>query len=184
MFIIFVFSKILSIKELINLKRIDGANILDTLNCAAISERFFTRSRAWFTQRLNNNIVNGKPASFTSEELLRLRGSLKVIASEITKFSSNIPNIPTEMSIKVYVVNDPIAIEIFQNNDVEGFKEYLSNEEYLDFGELHYFDTEAEALAFSSGISFGIDDYSIVGHYPLRSCEVGDIAFIEAIKNH
>lgn len=171
-------------KELTNLRQIDGAHILDTLNCAAISERFFNRSRAWFTQRLNNNIVNGKPVSLTSEELLRMRISLKVIASEITKFSSNIPNIPTEMSIKVYVVNDPTAIEYLQNEDLEGFKEYLSKEEYLDFGEPQYFDTEAEALAFCSGIGFGIDDRATVERYPLRSCETVDVPFIEAIENY
>lgn len=171
-------------KELINLRQIDGSHILDMLNCAAISERFFNRSRAWFTQRLNNNIVNGKPVSFTSEELLKMRISLKVIASEITIFSSNIPNIPTEMSIKVYVVNDPTAIEYLQNEDLEGFKEYLSEEEYLDFGEPQYFDTEAEALAFCSGIGFGIDDRATVERYPLRSCETVDVPFIEAIENY
>ena len=47
----------------INIRKIGGAEILETLNCAAIAERFFNRSRAWFTQRLNNNLVNGKPVS-------------------------------------------------------------------------------------------------------------------------
>lgn len=55
--------------DTIKIREIDGAQVMDTLNCALISERFFHRSRAWFIQRLNNNIVNGKPASFTSEEL-------------------------------------------------------------------------------------------------------------------
>lgn len=93
--------------EVIRLRELTGAQVFDTINCAYIAERFFNRSRAWFIQRLNNNIVNGKPVSFTPDELLKLRTALKVIASEITQFTTQIPKLPTDMSIKVYVVTDP-----------------------------------------------------------------------------
>lgn len=144
--------------DIIRIRKIDGAQILDTMNCAAISERFFNRSRAWFIQRLNNNIVNGKPVSFSTEELLKLRTSLKVLASEITRFTSNIPNLPTDMSIKVYVIDDPASIEFFENDDIDGFKEYLTEDDTIIFPEAECFDTEAEALAFCSGIGYGTNE--------------------------
>ncbi|MDE6536517.1 MAG: DUF5053 domain-containing protein [Muribaculaceae bacterium] len=170
--------------KIISIRKIEGAEILDTLNCAAISERFFNRSRAWFIQRLNNNIVNGKPVSFTPEELLKLRTSLKVLASEITQFTTNIPNLPTDMSIKVYVITDPEAINYLVNDDIDGFTEYLASDDMLDIPDPEYFDTEAEALAFCSGIGYGENERTMPERYPLRSCEETDIPFIEAIENY
>ena len=169
-------------RGLIRIREIDGAQVFDTLNCAAIAKRFFRRSRAWFIQRLNNNAVNGKPVSFSPAELLKLRVSLKVLASEITHFTSNIPNIPTDMSIKVYIVEDATAIELIQNNDLDGFKAYLAEDDTLYFGEPECFDTEAEALAFCAGIGHGMDERATVERYPLRSCEPDDVPFIEAIE--
>ena len=86
--------------KIFRIRQVDGAQILEMINCAAISERFFNRSRAWLIQRLNNNTVNGKPVSFTPEELFKLRDSLRVLSSEIIHFANNIPQIPTDMSIK------------------------------------------------------------------------------------
>ena len=174
--------------NIVRIRQIEGAEIIDTLNCAAISERFFNRSRAWFTQRLNNNLVNGKPASFTPEELLKLRTSLKVLASEITRFTSKIPNIPTDMAIKVYVVDDPTLIDFIRESDIEGFRTYLneSKEEdnFILFGEPELFDTEAEAIAFCSGTGYGSDERGPIERYPLCSCEECDLPFIEAIENY
>lgn len=171
-------------KEPISLRRVEGADILEALNCAYIASRFFNRSRAWFTQRLNNNIVNGKPASFTPDELLRLRTSLKELASEITKFTANIPNIPSDMSIKVYVIEDSNLIEFLQNDDLEGFKDYLENDDTLYIPEPEYFDSEAEALAFCAGTGYGTDERGPVEKYPLRSCEPCDLPYISAIEKY
>ena len=77
--------------EPIRIRQIDGAQILDTMNCATIAERFFGRSRAWFTQRLNNNIVNGKPISFKPQELRTLRSALETLAAELNDFAANLP---------------------------------------------------------------------------------------------
>lgn len=170
--------------EIISLRQVKGADILDVLNCAGISERFFNRSRAWFIQRLNNNIVNGKPVSFTPAELFKLRTALKILAFEITDFAKNIPNIPTDMAIKVYVIDDPEAIQYFINDDVEGFKEYLASDDMLDFPSPEYFDTEAEALAFCTGIGYGADERAIPERYPLRSYEEVDLPFIEVMEQY
>lgn len=86
------------------------------------------------------------------------------------------------MSIKVYVVEDATSIEFFQNNDLAGFKEYLAEDDSLDFGEPEYFDSEAEAIAFCAGLGHGLDERAPVERYPLRSCEPDDVAFIEAIE--
>lgn len=118
----------------INIHKIGGAEILETLNCAAIAERSFNRSRAWFTQRLNNNLVNGKSVSFTPEELFKLRSALRVLSSEIIHFTNHIPNIPTDISILVYFATDATAILFIEDYDIDGFKEYLTEEEHLDFG--------------------------------------------------
>lgn len=170
--------------ETIRIRHIDGAQILDMMNCAAISERFFHRTRAWFIQRLNNNIINGKPVSFTADELLRLRTSLKVIASEITQFTTQIPNLPTDMSIKVYVLTDSILIDFAQNGDIEGFKEYLDSDDTIYFNEPETFDTEAEALAYCAGVGYGVDERAPVERYILCTCKSEDIPFIEAIDNY
>lgn len=170
--------------DIIRIRTIDGVQILDAINCAAISERFFKRSRAWFIQRLNNNIINDKPVSFTPNELLKLRTSLKVLASELTEFTSHIPNIPTDMSIKVYVITDPEAINYLVNDDIDSFTEYLVSDDTLEIPEPEYFDTEAEALAFCSGIGYQADERALPERYPLRSCEETDIPFIEAMENY
>lgn len=171
-------------EKIISIRNINGADILAALNCSYISSRFFKRSRAWFTQRLNNNIVNGKAVSFTPEELIRLRTSLKTLASEITKFTVNIPNLPSDMSIKVYVIEDSNLIEFLQNDDLEGFKVYLNEDETLYIPDPEYFDSEAEALAFCSGIGYGADERGTVEKYPLRSCESCDLPYIEAIEQY
>ncbi len=175
-------------KEIIKLRELAGAQVFETINCAYIAERFFNRSRAWFTQRLNNNIVNGKPVSFTPDELLILRTALKTIASEINHFSSQIPKLPTDMAIKVYIITEPSLIEYLVDNDLEGFKAYLDEsketEEFILFDELECFDTEAEALAFCNGIGYGTDERALPERYPLRSSEESDLPFIEAIENY
>lgn len=170
--------------EPINIRNILGAEVLDRINCADIAERYFHRSRSWFTQRLNNNLVNGKPISFTAEELLTLRCALKGLAVDITKFTSQIPNLPTAMSVKVYVISDRTAIDYIQDDDIDGFKEYLAEDDTIYFDDPEIFDSEAEALAFCSGIGYGTNERGPVERYPLRSCEPADLPFIEAIENY
>lgn len=169
--------------EVLNIRKIEGVDVLDRINCADIAERYFHRSRSWFTQRLNNNLINGKPVSFSADELFTLRCALKGLAIELTKFTSQIPNIPTAMSIKVYIVSDRTAIDFIQDDDIEGFKQYLAEDDTIFFEEPKIFDTEAEALAFCIGIGYGTDERAPVENWPLRSSEEADIPFIEAIES-
>lgn len=86
------------------------------------------------------------------------------------------------MPAKVYVVNDPIAINFLVDDDIDGFKEYLEADEFLDFSEPEVFDTEAQALAFCAGLGYGVNESAMPDRYPLRSFEEADRPFIEAIE--
>lgn len=88
------------------------------------------------------------------------------------------------MSIKVYVLTDPILIDFAQVGDIEGFKEFLDSDDTIYFNAPETFDTEAEALAYCAGISYGKDERAPVERYPLRSSELEDQPFIEAIEHY
>lgn len=77
-------------EDIISLRKIEGAEVLDCLSCSYISINYFEKTRAWFIQRMNNNIVNGKPAQFSPAELRKLQESLRSIASDIISFADNI----------------------------------------------------------------------------------------------
>lgn len=57
------------------------------ISFAYISRNYFKKSRAWFVQRLNGNIVNGKPAKFTETELQTLNHALKDIGTKINQIA-------------------------------------------------------------------------------------------------
>ena len=88
------------------------------------------------------------------------------------------------MPVKVYVIDDPILISFIEDGDLDGFKEYLDSDDTILFSEPETFETEAEALAFCSGIGHGIDERAPVERFPLRSSEPEDLPFIEAIENY
>lgn len=88
------------------------------------------------------------------------------------------------MSVKVYVITDPLAINFLVDNDIEGFNEYLDSDDMLDFNEPGVFDNEDATLAFCRGLGYGADERAVPQRYPLRSCEPADAPFIEAIENY
>lgn len=88
------------------------------------------------------------------------------------------------MSVKVYVLTAPILIDFAQNDDIEGFKEYLDSDDTIYFNDPETFDTEAEALAYCAGIGYGKDERASVERYPLRSSEPEHLPFIEAIEKY
>lgn len=88
------------------------------------------------------------------------------------------------MAVKVYVVTDREAIDFIVDNDIEGFKACLNEDDTLYFDEPKVFDTEEEALAFCDGLGFGFDERAISTTYPLRSFEEKDRPFVNAIENY
>ena len=88
------------------------------------------------------------------------------------------------MAVKVYVISDLLAINFLVDADIDGFKEDLESDEYLDFSASEIFETEEQALAFCAGLGYGTNESATPDRYPLRSCEEVDLPFIEAIENY
>ena len=65
-------------------------DLLRVLNGAYIAERFFGKSGSWFSQKLNNNIKNGKPCEFTQDELKTLSNALYTISYELQELADNL----------------------------------------------------------------------------------------------
>lgn len=72
-------------KEVDILKSIKS--ISDIISFRYISETYFKKSRSWFSQRLNENVVNGTVCRFTDEELDTLRFALQDISKKIGSLS-------------------------------------------------------------------------------------------------
>ena len=64
--------------------------LLRVVNGSYIAERFFGKSSSWFSQKLNNNIKNGKPCEFTPEELETLSNALHTIALELQDLADDL----------------------------------------------------------------------------------------------
>ena len=62
---------------------LEREDLLRVLNGTYIAERFFGKSGSWFSQKLNNNLKNGKPCEFTDEEMESLRNALYTISIEL-----------------------------------------------------------------------------------------------------
>lgn len=68
----------------------ERTDLLRVVNGAYIAERFFGKSGSWFSQKLNNNIKNGKPCEFTTEELTTLRNALYTISIELQELADDL----------------------------------------------------------------------------------------------
>lgn len=58
-------------------------DILPYISVSAIAKNYFGKSKEWFYQKMNGNIVNGKPAKFTEEEIKNLNFALQDISKKI-----------------------------------------------------------------------------------------------------
>lgn len=59
-------------------------HILPFINVSCFARHYFGRSASWFYQRLNGNIVHGKPASFTEDEVKQLQDAFHTLGREFT----------------------------------------------------------------------------------------------------
>lgn len=85
---------------------------------------------------------------------------------------------------KVYVITNKTLIDLIEDNDIEGCKKYLAEDDTLYFEDPVQFETESEALAFCAGLGYGVDDHNPVDRFPLRSFEEYDRPFIELIEKY
>jgi len=65
-------------------------DILGIISASYIAKNYFNKTTAWFYQRLNNNIVNGKQARFSKEEIEVLRHALKDISCKINNSAAQL----------------------------------------------------------------------------------------------
>ncbi len=57
--------------------------VLPAISVSYISKQYFHKTPQWFYHRLNGNIINGKPAKFTTAELGTLKMALLDIANNL-----------------------------------------------------------------------------------------------------
>lgn len=76
-----ILSKIEDLKE---------SDIMRVLNASYIAERFFGKSKSWFSQKLNNHIKNGTPSEFTAAEIETLRNALYTISIELQEIADEL----------------------------------------------------------------------------------------------
>ena len=65
-------------------------DILGIISASYIAKNYFNKTTAWFYQRLNNNIVNGKQARFSKEEIEVLRHALEDISCKINNSAAQL----------------------------------------------------------------------------------------------
>jgi len=58
-------------------------DILGVVSMAYIAKTYFQKSKSWFSQKLNGNLKNGEPSSFTEDELKILSCALNEISAKI-----------------------------------------------------------------------------------------------------
>ena len=58
--------------------------ILPFINVSAFSRHYFGRSSSWFYQRFNGNLVHGRKATFTDDELKIFTDALREVGSKIS----------------------------------------------------------------------------------------------------
>lgn len=58
-------------------------SVLPFISVSALAKCYFGKSSSWFYQRLNGNVVHGKPATFTDDELKTLNHALQDISAKL-----------------------------------------------------------------------------------------------------
>lgn len=64
-------------------------SVLDAVNASYIARRFFGKSRFWFSQKINNNLKNGKPTDFTPAEWETLKSAFLTLSQEFKELADN-----------------------------------------------------------------------------------------------
>lgn len=62
----------------------------DIINLSGFAKKYFNHTHAWFSQRLNENRVNGKQQKFTSEDCDKIASSFRSLANQLTAYADAI----------------------------------------------------------------------------------------------
>lgn len=60
-------------------------DLYDVLSLSYIAQHYFRKDRSWLAQRVNGNLVNGKPCAFTDDELEILKLALTDIKNKLSE---------------------------------------------------------------------------------------------------
>lgn len=66
------------------------STIRDAISLSYIAKTYFGKGAPWLMQRINGNMVNGKPAAFTSAELMTLAKGLEDLGKRLLSASTGI----------------------------------------------------------------------------------------------
>lgn len=70
--------------------RTQSGDLFDYVSLSYIAKHYFQKDRSWLAQRINRNIVNGKPCAFTDDELELFKFSLSDIKNKLSETILNI----------------------------------------------------------------------------------------------
>lgn len=62
--------------------------VSEAISLSYIAKQYFGKNKSWLYQRINNAVVNGKPVSFTQEELKTLADSLGDLSNRLSALST------------------------------------------------------------------------------------------------
>ena len=69
--------------------RLKLMDIKEIVSLSYIAKNYFKKTRFWLHQKINGNIKNGKPCSFTDDELSTLNFALQDISKKIGSIAIN-----------------------------------------------------------------------------------------------
>ena len=72
-------AKVLKVKEQLE-------KVSSIISMSYIAKNYFKKSKSWFSQRLNEFDVNGKPVKFTSDEIETLNFAISDISNKLGSF--------------------------------------------------------------------------------------------------
>jgi hypothetical protein len=62
-------------------------DVIPAISLVYIAKTYFNKTDAWLYQRINGNIVNGKPAAFTSKEMDTMKFALNDLSKRLGTLS-------------------------------------------------------------------------------------------------
>lgn len=65
-------------------------DLYELVSLSYIAQHYFQKDRSWLAQRINGNVVNGKPSAFTDDELEILKLALTDIKNKLSETILNI----------------------------------------------------------------------------------------------
>ncbi len=70
--------------------RSQSGDLFDIISLSYIAKQYFQKDRSWLAQRINGNIVNGKVAAFSDNELELFKFALNDIKNKLSETILNI----------------------------------------------------------------------------------------------